>query len=286
MFLTKKEQMDARLNFPSENSIDTSYTVHYQDSGPSDYDFWLEMEGREKCWQQLEESQLRQHKKWKVIISDDMLNVYPTDFKDYDFFSSLIGNYEVYLWQDEKTPWSMAKPVKNTKEFWKMRDSIHPANKKSVEESLANQSISPDDYFILDHEAYFMIKKNTKYLDAISLRGVRISDSKILDQINKSITPSLIKKIMINAPNQLEIEIVLKNFTNLEHVGIIEPSTEWVKQHLEKFNGKEITLHELICENGKLIIPENVELTALNINYPAQLVWFRSSKSPIKKLTF
>lgn len=262
-----KDQLDKMLGIA--HPTNEAQQHEYGNTGPGYMDTWLSlMEGSENSWLKAKDTSFTSLPKKKIILSDPMLtSPYLTpNNTNWNFLSSLIGNYDVYLWTPY-TNFAECKPLNNAIDLFNQRNQIKPATKEEVETALSQQGLIANDFIVFDEEALQKINidlvNDSTVIEEVrdqtlNLRTVNVQDNNEMSILQKGIDFNSIHKVFITSCSIEDIKKLLSYFPNLEEI-----------EFCENFNVKDLR-HILNCIDGKKItfngIANVVKMKVANTN--------------------
>lgn len=121
-------------------------------SGPGELQPWVFFEADSACFSVARSAPVRQ--KPKIVISNAFLQERLLNDVEISLLSGLIKDYDVYLWEGDKTNLAAATPLSSIQDFLKKRARIVPAFRRHVEQCLKDQQLNINDWMVLDYMEY------------------------------------------------------------------------------------------------------------------------------------
>ena len=159
----------------NETDDESPVAVTYDRIGPAELDPWLLLGKRKNIWLHTTLASAATDKQ-QIIFCAAMASDPVTPFFLL-LMASLLRHREVIIWPGVTSPLYEAVPVSSPEMFWEKLPGLQQASRAMVKASLAEQGLSADKYFILDHAAYCEIISRWCQHETLKEQHVLFSDS-------------------------------------------------------------------------------------------------------------
>lgn len=251
----------------------------------------------------------------KVIICDPLIRNRPLNEVELKIFEGLVKHYQTYFWPGSNVDLlSSDRMLLSLDQFNIKKSELVPDTKQTVIKGLAAQSLSKDDFIILDREGMAAVMNRFKeanvYMhpggwemkeyrptqsDHVFLESQKTShqlnlswheDIIKIDEICKHIDCNKITFITVSIIYPEDARKILRLFKNLETINILMPVNHVIETCLPLFSKKNVMLWLQTREFSDVILPPNCRIKNLTLIAERRLVFNAEEGAQVANLTF